>query len=70
MPASKEVIDRFLSHPTITYAWGAGQIYGEVNDDNTSKLRKKHLGIEKRRLTAEELEKIDQIRRKYIDEII
>lgn len=70
MPTPTKLINLFLSHDGVNQSWVAGKLYGSKSRTNTTKLRNKHLGIEGRSFTEEELIRLDEIRRQFIASLL
>jgi hypothetical protein len=70
MIAKRTLIKRFLNHKGVNKAWVAEKLYGKRDSTNTSKLRKKSMGIDGRHFTDSEVNKLDQIRKEFISDLI
>ncbi|WP_460912059.1 hypothetical protein [Spirosoma areae] len=70
MTTIRAIIAAFLDFEGINKAYIAEQLYGKRGPTWTSKLRRKHLGIEGRSFTDAEIDRLMQIRKEFHQKLL
>ncbi|QMW05291.1 hypothetical protein [Spirosoma foliorum] len=70
MTIIEQSVHKFLTHRAIKKSWVAEQLYGENTKATRAELSNKLKGTQGRYFSAEELDKLDQLRRSLINDLI
>lgn len=70
MTTARQIVTEFLNFDGVNKAYVAEQLFGSRGKSSTSRLRKKHLGIENRHFTDAEIDRLLEIRKEFLTHLL
>ena len=70
MTTIRALVAAFLEYEGVNKAFIAERLYGKRGPIWTSKLRRKHLGIEGRSFTDAEIDRLMEIRKEFLQKLL